>query len=157
MPEAMHPLKAIRREVVWILTAADIEINVGSGRKRPSILVNPPSGGAAPQSSLPAIFVYPRSEQRLESSSSTDEQRVLVDVVMQSYGNDDEALDHVDDMQLAVEIAILANPRLSGLAMGIRATGSEIDTVQGEVSFAVRRVTFEVRREMPRNDPTVTY
>ena len=157
MPEPMHYLKAVRRAVTAALTDAAIEIPVGSAPRAVTILTNPPAPGYAPQESLPAIFVYCRSDQVAPDAMTTLRSAVLVDVVLQSYGNDDEALDHVDDMHLAAHLAIMADRRLGGVAVNTMPRGSDTHSDSGEVRFAIRRATFEVTVATPLADPTVTF
>lgn len=156
MPDAMHYLKAVRRRVTQALADAAIAIPVGGAMRDVAILTHPPAAGYVPEGSLPAIYVFCRSDKVELSSQTTARAAILVDVTLQSYGNDDEALDHVDDMQLAAHLAIMADRRLGGVALNTEPRGSDTHTDSGEVRFGIRRVTFEVTLATPLADPTVT-
>jgi len=140
MPEAMHYLKAVRRRVTASLTDAAISIPVAGIMTPVTVLTHPPAAGYAPESTLPAIYVFCRSEKVDLSGHSTTRAAILVDVTLQSFGNADAALDHVD----------------GGVAINTEPRGSETHTDSGEARFGIRRVTFEVTVAGPLADPTVT-
>lgn len=156
MPETMHYLKAVRRRVNAALTDAAIQIPVGGTPRDVTVLTYPPAAGYVPEASLPAIYVFCRTEKVDLSSHSTARAAILVDVTLQSYGNDDEALDHVDDMHLAAHLAIMADRRLGGVAINTEPRGSDTHTDSGELRFGIRRVTFEVTLATPQTDPSLT-
>jgi len=156
MPEAMHYLKAVRRRVTAALTDAAISIPVAGIMTPVTVLTHPPAAGYAPESTLPAIYVFCRSEKVDLSGHSTTRAAILVDVTLQSFGNADAALDHVDDMHLAAHLAIMSDRRLGGVAINTEPRGSETHTDSGEARFGIRRVTFEVTVAGPLADPTVT-
>uniref|UniRef100_UPI0013007AD7 hypothetical protein n=1 Tax=Oceanicella sp. SM1341 TaxID=1548889 RepID=UPI0013007AD7 len=141
----MHPLKALRLRVVTALRAAGITLDVGGEERDVTILEQPPTGGAIPDTMLPALYCYVRSERIAPDCMACDERTVLLDLVLQAQGYDQQPVDQVDDLQLAVERVIAAAGSLGGLVMVIRPVGSEINVERGEVIFAARRLTFEAR------------
>ncbi|MAY85577.1 MAG: hypothetical protein CML02_02465 [Pseudooceanicola sp.] len=152
----MHPLKALRKRANAVLAAAAIEIDVGGVPTLVTIASHPPTGGRFPQELLPAAFCYIRSETIQPDTTTSDDRSALLDVVVQAWGPHEDALDQVDDMHLAVELAIAADPTLAGLTYRLRPVGSEIYVDQGEIVFAGRRISFEGRMMVNRANPAVT-
>ena len=152
----MHPLKALRRASVDLLSEAGLSVIVGGATREVTVLEQPPMGGAVPDDDLPALYCYVRSERIDGDSTRTDRRTVLLDFVLQASGTDQDALDQIDDIQLALEREIAASGRLGGLVMMIRPVGSEVRVERGEVVFAARRVTFEAMLLASRADPDVT-
>ncbi|WP_370045480.1 MULTISPECIES: hypothetical protein [Salipiger] len=152
----MHPLKALRRTSVDLLSSAGLSVIVGGETRDVTVLEHPPLDAAVPPELLPAIYCYGRSERLEPDSMRTDRRQVLMDFVLQAEGSDQTALDQVDDMHLGLEQAIAASGNLSGLVMQIRPVGSEVSVQRGEVVFAARRVTFEATLILSRHDPSVT-
>lgn len=152
----MHPLKALRRASVDLLSEAGLSVIVGGNTREVAVLEQPPMGGAVPDDILPALYCYVRSERIDSDSTRTDRRTVLLDFVLQASGTDQDALDQIDDIQLALEREIAASGRLGGLVMMIRPVGSEVRVERGEVVFAARRVTFEAVLLASRADPDVT-
>ncbi|MBR9840211.1 MAG: hypothetical protein GYB50_20310 [Rhodobacteraceae bacterium] len=152
----MHPLRALRRASVDLLSSAGLTVIVGRETREVSVLEHPPLDAAVPPELLPAIYCYGRSERIEPDSMRTDRRQVLLDFVLQAEGGEQTALDQVDDMHLALEREIAASGNLSGLVMLIRPVGSEVSVQRGEVVFAARRVTFEATLILSRHDPSVT-
>ena len=152
----MHPLKALRRASVDLLSTVGLSVIVGGETQDVAILEHPPTDAAVPEELLPAIYCYCRSERIEPDSMRTDRRQVLIDFVLQAKGTEHTALDQVDDMHLYLERAIAASDKLGGLVMMIRPAGSEVNVQRGEVVFAARRVSFEATLILPRHDPSVT-
>ena len=99
----MHPLKALRRASVDLLSEAGLSVIVGGNTREVAVLEQPPMGGAVPDDILPALYCYVRSERIDSDSTRTDRRTVLLDFVLQASGTDQDALDQIDDIQLALE------------------------------------------------------
>lgn len=152
----MHPLKALRRASVDLLSSAGLSVIVGAETRAVAVLEHPPADAAVPEELLPAIYCYCRSERIDPDSMRTDRRQVLIDFVLQAEGGEQTALDQVDDMHLDVERLLAGSGNLGGLVMTIRPAGSEVNVQRGEVVFAARRVSFEAVLILPRHDPSVT-
>ncbi len=152
----MHPNKAARKRIVAILRDADIRVAVGGALTAATVVEHPPNGGWIAETSLPGIYCFARSERITPDTMSADERRLLIDIVLQGKGQRDDVIDQVDDMQLAVEMALMADDTAGGLFDGFRPVGSEVYTNQGEVVFAARRLSFEAQLNVLRTDPTIT-
>ena len=155
-----HPIKAIRLAVVESLRDAAISIDVKGVPKAVTVLDFPPENGLVDESKLPGIFCFTRSE-RIEASANSaggveDTRDYLIDVVLQCGDYAANISDQVDDLHLALEDAISASDRFTGLVHRIRPTGSETLVERGEISFASRRVTYLASRNVNRRDPAIT-
>lgn len=151
----MHPNKAARKRIIACLRAADIQIDVDGVARSATIVEHPPQGGWISESLLPGIYCFARSERITTDSLTADKRQLLIDVVLQASGDRDEVIDQVDDMQLAVEVALMSDDSMGGLFYSFRVVGSEVYTNQGEVVFAARRVSFEAELIAPRVNPDI--
>ncbi|MEP2782326.1 MAG: hypothetical protein ABJO67_03430 [Pseudoruegeria sp.] len=147
----MHPLKAVRKAIVALLSDSVIVVDGATV----GVLDSPPEQGQVPEESLPALYCFARSEHVSIGTHTSDERGVLVDIVIQAKGFRVNVVDQVDDIHLELERRIAASGRLSGLVASIAPQGSEIHIDRGEVIFAARRVTFEVKMFTSRMDPSV--
>lgn len=152
----VHPLRALRDAIVGVLTDAAISVATDDGMTPVIIRSHPPAGGLIPEAQLPGVYVYPRSELRERETNTSDAQAVLYDIVLQAKSSDETALDQVDAMHLAVEVAMQADETLGGLCYSQRVTGSETMAEQGEITFAARRVTYEIERDLSHATVGVT-
>ena len=152
----MHPNKAARKRIVAILRATDIRVSVAGALTDATVVEHPPLNGWISEDSLPGVYCFARSEQITPDTMVSDERKLLIDIVLQGKGQRDAVIDQVDDMQLAVELALMADPSCGGLFYDFRPVGSEVYTNQGEVVFAARRISFEAQLNVLRTDPSVT-
>lgn len=150
----MHPNKALRKGLVAALTNAQITIPIGGVQRDVTVGEHPPTGGWIPETELPGIYCFVRSERISTDSFDSDQRDSLIDIVLQAKGGRSDVIDQVDDMQLAVEIALMADDTIGGLLHQLRPVGSEVFTNQGEVIFGARRVTFEGSLIALRADPS---
>lgn len=150
----MHPNKAARKRIFAILRAADIRIPVAGILTRVTVVEHPPINGWIAEDALPGVYCFARSERITPNTLDSDERTLLIDIVLQGKGQRDTVIDQVDDMQLAIERALMENPSCEGLFYDFRPVGSEVYTNQGEVVFAARRVSFEARLILSRIDPS---
>ena len=153
----MHPIKAIRQAVTTRLQTASIAIDVGGVSTSCSVLDHPPVGVVLPDESLPGIYVFIRDEQ-IEPSDlrNADDRSYLIDVVLQARGDQIDAVDQIDEMHLAVEEAIVVDPKLGGLCIYCLPVSSTMQVDRAEMTFAARRVTFRALRRVVRGAPAVT-
>lgn len=149
----MHPLKAIRLAAFGAAESAAISVLVSGVAVAVKVLRHPPSDAAVPDNQLPAIFCYIRSELITPETLTKDRRDILLDFVIQTKGVD--AVDQVDDIHLALEVAIASSRNLGGVVLSIRPVGSEINIQRGEVIFAARRVTFEAFVIVDRANPSI--
>lgn len=152
----MHPNKAARKRIVAILRAANISILVGAETRAATVVEHPPNGGWISEKDLPGIYCFVRSERVTPDTMASDTRQILIDIVLQGKGQREDVIDQVDDMQLAVELALMDDDTAGGLFDDFRPVGSEVYTNQGEVVFAARRVSFEAQLNVLRIDPTIT-
>lgn len=151
----MHPNKAARKRIVSALRVLPLFTTVAGDLTPATIVEHPPANGWISEAALPGIYVFVRSERVEPNTLDSDARTLLIDVVLQGKGQRDDVIDQVDDLQLAVEKTLMADPTLDGLFVDFRPVGSEVYTNQGEVVFAARRVSFEALLIMARLDPTV--
>lgn len=151
----MHPNKKLRHAIVEVFESASMAIDVDGVSTLVKIKSNPPSGGWQPDSDLPGIYCFVRSERVARQGQKTDIRTNVLDVVLQAKGSASNAVDQLDDMQLEVERLLSADATLGGFLVSLQLLGSEVFLNQGEVVFAARRVSFEPIIVTDRSNPSV--
>ncbi|MBL3587799.1 hypothetical protein JMM61_21055 [Rhodovulum sulfidophilum] len=149
----MFASKAIRHAIADLLEAAGISVDTPAGRLPVTILRSPPSGGWVKDGALPGIYMYLRREEIRPASMTRSARTITLDLILEARGADAE--DQLDDMQRAVERSIAASANLGGLVMEIRPIDAEIHLERGSVIFGARRLSWSVRVEVPRADPSL--
>ncbi|MBL3580649.1 hypothetical protein BV509_17475 [Rhodovulum sulfidophilum] len=149
----MFASKAIRHAIADLLEAADIAVDTPARRLPVTILRSPPSGGWVKDDALPGIYMYLRREEIRPATMTRAARTITMDLILEARGADAE--DQLDDMQLAVERTIAASANLGGLVMEIRPVDAEIHIERGSAIFGARRLSWSVRVEVPRSDPSL--
>lgn len=145
----MLPAKSIRHAINDLLSAPQPTVLVAGVPEVISVKRFPPSGGWVNDEDLPAIFVFARSERFSAFTMKKSERILQLDVVLQSKGASDEALDHLDDMQAEVERRLMNSGNLDGLVHSIIPTGSSVVLERGVVVFAGRVLNFDIKASAP--------
>lgn len=152
----MFVAKKLRHAITDTLDAAALSIAVAGVPQAVTVLRAPPSGGWVSDAQLPAVYLYVRRETISPQARGIDDRSFQVDMILQAKGSGDDVLDQLDDLQLALEIAIAGSGNLGGLVTEIRPQESEIHIERGSVVFGARRLSFAARVGVTRRDPTLT-
>lgn len=145
--------RELRARFKAAISAADITVDTGTALDVPvRILTRAPSGWVVEETKLPALYVFNSGEGFSYQSISEVERTLFLDVVLMARGDDPD--DQLDDMQLAVEVAVIVADGF-GLARSVRPVSVEIAQAQGAVLFGTRVIKFEIIFGVTPEDPSL--
>jgi hypothetical protein len=145
--------KEVRRRFRAVLEAADLSVDIDGAPVPVRFMNQPPNGWRVDEKSLPAIYLFNSGERLSPEGISTVDRALQLDVVLMARDLGDPQ-DQLDDLQLAIEVAVLASGNLSGACYEIPLEGSAIAQDQGAVLFGVRTLTFRPVSNVTANDPS---
>lgn len=132
---------------------AGMTVDPGAGPVAVALLDQLPAGFVLPEDRLPACYVFNGGEGLDYRSISEVERRLSLDVVLMARGSGDP-MDQLDDMQLAVERAVIAAAGF-GLARECRLRSVEPLREQGGLILAARVLKFEAVTGVTPDDPSL--
>lgn len=151
----MHPLRRLRLAAFAAVSDAAPTVQIDGSPAPVALLDHPPEGALMPEGSRPGAYVYLRDERVEPASQRTNEHRSVIDWVCQVEGFAATYMDQLDELCLAVQLAMIADRTLGGAALDLRYSGSQIVTERGEVVFASRRLSFPAVQHTLIQDPRV--
>jgi hypothetical protein len=142
----------VRRRIV-IAVAAALQPLLDNG-----IVTRIQPGRAAPQpvASTPYLLVYARTEQSRGISMDDDRrtQRALTLAIEAIFASPDDSDAGGDDIALAIERAMAADPMLGGLIKDSELTRSELDArVDGETRLGRVRLEYQIEYHTSAGNP----
>lgn len=145
----------VAKEVRARMNAAisGLSILVGGVAQSVTVLRRPPAGWLVPAGQLPAVYVFNTGERIQPDSLEADRRDHLFDVVVMA-GSSEDPSDQLDDLQLAIERAILASGGLGGIAAEVALSAVSIAHDQAGVVFGVRTMSYGVVCYVTRADPS---
>jgi hypothetical protein len=145
--------KEVRQRFRAVLEAAGLSVEIDGLPVTVKVLNQPPKGWRVDEKSLPAVYLFNSGERISPDGISAVDRALQLDVVLMARDQGDPQ-DQLDDLQLAIEVAILASGNLSGACHEIPLEGSAIAQDQGAVLFGVRTLTFRPVSNVTANDPS---
>jgi hypothetical protein len=142
----------IAKELRARFTAALVGAGITAGVVPVNILTRAPVGMTVPEKQCPALYVFNSGEAFQYQAIDEVERTLFLDVVLMGRG--DDAADQLDDMQLAVEVGVIAADGF-GLARSVRPVSVEIAQAQGAVMFGTRVIKFEIVFGVTPGDPSL--
>lgn len=142
-----HPRIDIRLKVAELLTDA-----TGAGDR-----VYPSRAFGLEQAMLPALAVYDDGEDVQDPESDRPRRTLTLLVELHNHGKDAKALDDgLDELAWQVEIALDANPRLNGLAIGTQYQGmKKARDADGNTIVGVLIMEYAVEYTVELPEPTL--
>jgi hypothetical protein len=151
-----HINKEARARMKAALVSAAIEIDVDGTSTAVKVLSQLPANFVIQDEDLPALYVLQAAETRTHEEVSETQHHLTLDVVcMAAQGGAGDPQDQLDDLQLAVELAIIGSGNLGGLATECRLTGSELTQNQGNLMIGVRALHYRVTLGVTPADPSL--
>lgn len=146
--------KEIRHRFKAALSGAAIGVDPGSGSVPVTVLDTAPAGWVVPDKDLPALYVFASGEGLSYETLSEVGRTLILDVVLMARGGGDP-MDQLDDMQLAVEQAVIAAGSFGGLTRSAWLTSVEIAQHQGALMIGTRMMKFEITYGVTPGDPSL--
>ena len=145
--------KEMRNRFTAALEAANIIIDVGGTQTPVTFLKQPPAGWVVEEKKLPAIYVFSTAENIQPETLESKRRELSVDVVLMAKSVGDPQ-DQLDDMQLAVEVALLAPSPLHDVAVDVSLNSVSIAHDQGRAIFGVRSMSYGITCHVTAADPS---
>jgi hypothetical protein len=142
----------IAKELRVRFSAALAGAGITAGLIPVNILARAPVGMTVDEKKCPALYVFNSGEAFQYQAIDEVERTLFLEVVLMGRG--DVAGDQLDDMQLAVEVAVIAADGF-GIARSVRPVSVEIAQAQGAVLFGTRVMKFEVIFGVTPGDPSL--
>jgi hypothetical protein len=145
--------KEIRTRIKAAIAAGAITVDAGKGPVPVTLLACAPAGWVVPDRDLPAIYVFSTGEDLDYGSLSQTDRDLSLAVALMVRGSGDP-MDQLDDIQLAVERAILA-AGLLGIAQELRLRRVEIARDKGAVILSTRILNYAIVYGVTPDDPSL--
>lgn len=149
---ATHIVKEVRNRFVATLTSVanvpPFEILASA-----TILDSPPRDWSVEEGLLPAVYVLNTGERLRRSGVNSTERDIAIAVVLLAKSGG-EPQDQLDDLQLAVEQALIDSSFLGGLASELELTEVATNKINGQWAFGQRILNYTVSVEVTSNNPT---
>ncbi|GAB5431215.1 MAG: hypothetical protein EpisKO_05850 [Epibacterium sp.] len=145
--------KEIRHRFKDALKAAGMSVDAGAGPMPVTVLDVAPAGWVLPEDKLPALYVFSTGEGFSYESLSEVTRQLFLDVALMARGGGDP-MDQLDDMQLAVEQAVIGANGF-GLARTCRPVSVDPAQNQGAVLIGTRLIKFEITYGVTPGDPSL--